>query len=137
LYGRQAEATGDGLQAVAGARGVGQTAAGVVERANLLADARAARDALAADLAPLKGKAPATVTAGYDVKTGQVAARACGGGQCAEGNVRDALGGGTRNLRLTEATRPRTGAQVPVCPACEATFGRGAFPRNTHFKSDE
>lgn len=102
-----------------------------------LAEARAARDALAAELAPLKGKAPATVTGGYNVNTGEVAARACGGGKCAENHVVDALGGVNGDVRFTEAMRPRTGAQVPVCPRCEATFGRGPFPSNTRFRSDE
>jgi RHS repeat-associated protein len=102
-----------------------------------LTEARAARDALSAELAPLKGKAPATVTGGYNVKTGEVAARACGGGKCAENHVVDALGGAKGDVRFTEAVRPRTGAEVPVCPRCEATFGREPFPRNTRFKTDE
>jgi RHS repeat-associated protein len=103
-----------------------------------LAEARAARDALAADLAPLKGKGPATVTGGYNVQTGQVAARACGGGKCAEDHVRDALGGEKGNVRFTEAMRPRTGQQVPVCARCEATYGRDHFPSGTtRFKTDE
>ncbi|MBL8297960.1 MAG: hypothetical protein JNN30_06365 [Rhodanobacteraceae bacterium] len=102
-----------------------------------LAEARAARDALSAELAPLKGKAPATVTAGYNVKTGEVAARACGDGKCAENHVVDALGGVKGDVRFTEAVRPRTGVEVPVCPRCEATFGRDSFPQNTRFKTDE
>jgi hypothetical protein len=85
----------------------------------------------------LKGKAPATVTGGYNVKTGEVAARACGGGKCAENHVVDALGGVKGDVRFTEAVRPRTGAEVPVCARCEATFGRGPFPSNTRFKTDE
>lgn len=104
--------------------------------AGLLADARAARDALAADLAPLGRNAPATVTGGYNVRTGEVAARACGGGQCAEDHVLQALGGVKGDVRFTEAVRPRTGAQVPVCPRCEGTFGRQPFPPNTLFKTD-
>ncbi len=102
-----------------------------------LAEARAARDALSFELAPLKGKAPATVTGGYNVKTGEVAARACGGGKCAENHVVDALGGVKEDVRFTEAVRPRTGAEVPVCPRCEATFGREPFPPKTRFKTDE
>lgn len=102
-----------------------------------LAEARTARDALAAELAPLKGKAPATVVGGYNVKTGEAAARACGGGKCAENHVSDALGGVAADIRFTEAVRPRTGAEVPVCQRCEATFGRGPFPSKARFKSDE
>ena len=102
-----------------------------------LSDARVARDALAAELAPLKGKAPATVTGGYNVKTGEVAARSCGGGLCAENHVVDALGGVKGDVRFTEAIRPRTGTEVPVCLRCEGTFGREPFPVNARFKSDE
>ena len=102
-----------------------------------LTEARVARNALAAELAPLKGRAPATVTGGYNVQTGEVAARACGGGKCAENHVVDALGGVKGDVRFTEAIRPRTGAEVPVCFRCEATFGREPFPRNTRFKTDE
>jgi hypothetical protein len=114
----------------------------IVEEAEAVAkggitEARAARDALAADLAPLKGNAPATVTGGYNVKTGEVAARACGGGKCAENNVVDALGGVNGDVRFTEAVRPRTGAEVPVCARCEATFGREPFPKNARFKTDQ
>jgi hypothetical protein len=101
-----------------------------------LSEARAARDALSAKLAPLKGKAPATVTGGYNTSTGEVAARACGGGKCAEDHVFEALGGNKAETRFTEAVRPRTGAEVPVCPRCEGTYGRGAFPPGTKFKSD-
>jgi hypothetical protein len=93
-------------------------------------------DALSAELAPLGSKAPSTVTGGYNVKTGEVAARACGG-KCAESHVVDALGGAKGDVRFTEAVRPRTGAKVAVCPRCEATFGREPFPPNTRFKTDE
>jgi RHS repeat-associated protein len=132
------DAAGDGVilgpvLAGAAARNPGRAVSeigGVVE-------ARAARDALAAELAPLKGKAPATVTGGYNIKTGEVAARACGGGKCAEDHVVDALGGVKGDVRFTEAVRPRTGTEVPVCSRCETNFGREAFPKSTRFKSDE
>jgi RHS repeat-associated protein len=111
---------------------------GVEGDSGKLAEARSARDALSVELAPMKGKAPATVTGGYNVKTGDVAARACGGGKCAEDHVVDALGGEKNDVRFTEATRPRTGLQVPVCPRCEGKYGRGPFPiGTTRFKTDE
>ena len=106
-------------------------------RKGLLTKARRARDRLVDQTQPLKGKAPATVTGGYNLKTGEAAARACGGGKCAEDHVVDALGGVKENVRFTKAVRPRTRAEVPVCARCEASYGRGSFPAGTRFKSDE
>lgn len=102
-----------------------------------LSEARIARDALAQKLAPLKGKAPATVTGGYNIKTGEVAARACGGGNCAETNVVKALGGNKADIRFTEAIRPRAGTEVPICARCELDYGRSPFPQGTKFQTDE
>ena len=104
-----------------------------------LDEARVARDALSSSASKLSNsKRPATVTAGVNTKTGEVAARACGGGKCAEDHVVDALGGNKANVRFTEAVRPRTGEQVPVCTRCEGNFGRGAFPeKTTKFQSDQ
>lgn len=99
--------------------------------AGSLAKARQARDDLAAELQPMGRKAPATVTGGYNVETGEIAARACGGGRCAEDHVVDALGGVKEKVRFTEAIRPRTGAEVPVCARCQGNYGTGAFPPNT------
>ena len=103
-----------------------------------LDEARAARDALSTSVSKLSNsKRPATVTAGVNIKTGEVAARACGGGKCAEDHVVDALGGNKANVRFTEAVRPRKGEQVPVCTRCEQKYGRGAFPKETtKFQSD-
>ncbi|HEL4111666.1 TPA: RHS repeat-associated core domain-containing protein [Stenotrophomonas maltophilia] len=130
-----ANALTTGLDVVSGA----EMGAGSGRRAGAetLAEARAARNALAGELAPLKGQAPATVTAGYNVRTGEVAARACGGGTCAEGHVAKALGGNKADIGFTEAIRPRTGAEVPVCAGCEAEYGRAAFPKATKFQTDE
>jgi len=100
-----------------------------------LAEARVARNALARELAPLGRKAPATVTAGYNRVTGQVAARACGGGKCAEDHVVEALGGKSADISFTEAIRPRTFEEVPICLVCEGKYGRDAFPPDTIFKS--
>ena len=88
-------------------------------------------------LTPFKGKAPATVTGGYNIKTGNVAARAYGGGKCAEDHVLDALSGEKAEVRFTTAVRPRTGAKVPVCARCEGSYGREPFPLGTRFKNDE
>jgi hypothetical protein len=111
-------------------------AGNAINRIRGLSKARAARDLLSGELAA-RGRPPATVTGGYNTKTGEVAARACGGGQCAETHVLDALGGAIDDVRFTEAVRPRTGNEVPICPSCEATFGRDKFPPNAKFKTDE
>jgi len=95
--------------------------------------AQIVRDNLAATI----GKSKATVTGGYNTKTGEVAARANGGGRCAEDHVVDALGGDKSAVRFTSAIRPRTGQQVPVCERCEANYGRDPFPAGTQFKSDK
>jgi RHS repeat-associated protein len=127
------------LMAADGAMGVkalAETVIGLSKAASSLNAARAARDALSSELKPLGWNGSPAVTAGYNVKTGEVAARACSGGKCAETHVVDALGGAKENVRLTEAVRPRTGQEVPVCARCEATFGRDAFPSGTKFKSD-
>jgi RHS repeat-associated protein len=115
--------------------GIGAVVKGVAKR-ELLAAARAARNELAGDLAPMGRKAPATVTGGYNIRTGEIVARACGGGKCAEDHVVKALGGVKDDIRFTEAIRPRTGAEVPVCTRCESSYGRQPFPSGTIFQSD-
>lgn len=99
--------------------------------------AESARDALSSELAPRRGNAPATVTGGFNKKTGEVAARACGGGKCAEDHVVDALGGNKKDVQFTKAVRPRTGREVPICERCEANYGRESFPRDAKFKTDQ
>lgn len=102
-----------------------------------LDQARAARDAQAADLANQPStRRPAAISGGYDIHTGEVATGCSGGGLCAEDRVVEALGGDRRRVRHTEAVRPRTGGQVPVCERCEGRYGREAFPPGTQFKSD-
>jgi len=107
-------------------------------KANLIR-ARAARDALAADLKSQKYK-PATVTGGYNTETGEVAAAQSGGGLCAEDNVVQKLGGDPSKVKFTEAVRPRklnsADPEVPVCTRCESTYGREPFPKGTTFQSD-
>ena len=96
-------------------------------------DARTARDQLASEV----GASKATVTGGVNTETGQVAACANGGEGCAEDNVVRELGGDKEKVQFTEAIRPRTGEQVPVCERCEERYGRDKFPDGTRFKSDE
>ncbi|MCZ2341660.1 MAG: tyrosine-type recombinase/integrase [Bacteroidales bacterium] len=128
----------------AGAGGSGATVGNTGKtHTQLLDDARAARDALAATVGKSPKGRPATVTGGYNVETGEVAAAAsgprAGGRVCAECHVTDALGGDKSAVQLAEAVRPRPTApykEVPVCPECEAEFGRPAFPPHTLFDTD-
>ena len=48
-----------------------------------------------------------------------------------------ALGGDASKVKFTTAVRPRTGNEVPICPSCESSYGRSAFPREARFKTDE
>jgi RHS repeat-associated protein len=104
---------------------------------DLRAEAVAARDKLAAEVAGQRHP-PATVVGGYSESTGRVTAgtsRGRGLG-CAEG-VCDANLGHPGDTKFTTAVRPRTGETVPVCPNCESIYGRGTFPPNATFKSDQ
>jgi hypothetical protein len=90
------------------------------------------------DVAKAVGKDAATVTGGVNTKTGAIAAgRSDGCGNCAENAVSDALGGKKEDVKFTDAIRPRTGEQVPVCATCEANFGRESFSDTAKFKTDE
>lgn len=87
--------------------------------------------------APSNSKRPATVTAGYNVETGQYAAGGSLRGACAEMCVVAQLGGDASRIRPTSAVRPRTGDSVDICMVCEARYGRSAFvPQGTKFLSD-
>ncbi|WP_394829037.1 polymorphic toxin-type HINT domain-containing protein [Pendulispora albinea] len=84
---------------------------------------------------------PATITAGYNVRTGMVFAAACSERKCAEDNVANALGGnrkkGTQHdIQFTEAVRPRTRKEVPVCTRCQQTYAKDQFPPNTQFDGE-
>ena len=117
---------------IAGTDGVGAAAKTTLTGVVDMAGATAARDAMASTV----GKRVATVSAGVNTETGEVAAAACGGGRCAEAHVVDALGGNKDVVKFTKAIRPRTGNEVPVCTRCEATYGRGSFPEGTKFQTD-
>jgi RHS repeat-associated protein len=120
--------------------GAGKGESGGNSIVNKLDEARVARDDLAGKVGKTPKDRPATVTAGYNVETGEVAARGSGKGCCAEDYVVEALGGDPSKVRLTEATRPRNQpppfSEVPVCSRCEAKYGREIFPPGTKFKSD-
>jgi len=82
------------------------------------------------------GEKPAAISAGYNVETGQVAARASANRMCAETNVCNALGGDKGAVKFTEAWFPRKNVEKPVCLDCEARYGRSAFPTGTQFLKD-
>ncbi|ENX05697.1 hypothetical protein F898_02641 [Acinetobacter courvalinii] len=109
---------------------------GIVQESILLANAINKRDELAASFADSKWK-PATVTGGYNRKTGETTAQTCGGGKCAEDHVAAALGGNKNDIKFTRAVRPRTGKEVAVCTRCEGNYGKDAFPSGTKFQSDK
>jgi hypothetical protein len=98
----------------------------------LLESAREARDELAGQV----GRQKATVTGGYDPMTGRVVA-GCSSNPvgCAEDDVVRQLGIDPHEVRFTEATRPRTGAEVPVCRNCQEKFDRSQFPPGTRGQS--
>lgn len=41
------------------------------------------------------------------------------------------VGGDPKDIVFTEAIRPRTGEQVPICVRCQATYDRSQFPPGT------
>jgi RHS repeat-associated protein len=105
---------------------------------DLHAEAVAARDGLAGELATQRHP-PATVVGAYSPSSGRVTAGASrGGGRgCAEGVCSEALGH-PRDIQFTPAVRPRTGQPVDVCPNCESAYSRGAFPDPaTRFSTDQ
>jgi RHS repeat-associated protein len=95
-----------------------------------LEEARAARDARAREV----GKRVATVTGGYNTETGEVVAGCSGGGICAEDDVVRQLGGDPDKVRFTEAVRPRTGREQPVCVRCQEKYSPEQFPPEVRYE---
>jgi RHS repeat-associated protein len=104
-------------------------------REDLLADARRQRDQHAADLVastPKRKRPPSTVTAGYDPATGRIetgSARPPHG--CAETDVANKLGIPRDQVQFTDAIRPRTGEEVPICTNCQDKYSPNQFPPGT------
>ncbi len=122
--------------AVVESSSAGRTVAEAAPR-DLHAEAVAARDSLVGKLATQR-HSPATVVGAYSPSSGRVTAGASRGGGlgCAEGVCSEALGH-PPDIQFTPAIRPRTGQPVDVCPTCEGTYGRGAFPDPaTRFRTD-
>ncbi|MEV4603493.1 RHS repeat-associated core domain-containing protein [Amycolatopsis sp. NPDC049253] len=99
----------------------------------LLQEARAARDGRAAEV----GASKATVTGGYDPATGRVVS-GCNRNPtgCAEQDVERQLGIDPKDVRFTEALRPRTGREVRICWSCQARYDRSQFPDGVGYDPD-
>lgn len=71
----------------------------------------------------------ATITGGYDPKTGRVVV-GCNSNPtgCAEEDVVRQLGADPSDVQFTEAIRPRTGEEIPICVNCQAKFRPDQFP---------
>ena len=122
-----------------GGRGGGRTAppAAAVTDAEAFTRARAARNAAVQQYAELPKSARqeiATVTAGVNIETGQSASGHNSAGKCAEDVVVERLGGDPSKVRFSEAVRPRTGEQVPVCERCQGKYTPDQFPEGAIFK---
>lgn len=75
----------------------------------------------------------ATVTGGVNVETGRVAGGYNTAGRCAEDMVVERLGGDASKVRFSEAVRPRTGQQVPVCIGCQGKYAKHQFAEGAIF----
>lgn len=91
--------------------------------------ARAARDVKAAEV----GRSKATVTGGYGRDGVPVAGCNRNPIGCAEDDVARQIGGDPSDINFTEAIRPRTGEQVPICARCQGTYDQSQFPSGTLF----
>lgn len=96
---------------------------------DVLDAARAARDAKAAEV----GRDKATVTAGYGRDGRIVTGCSSNPVGCAEDDVARQIGGNPKEISFTEAVRPRTGREVPICPSCQGKYDQGQFPPGTLF----
>ncbi|MEQ4719503.1 RHS repeat-associated core domain-containing protein [Nonomuraea sp. B19D2] len=106
-------------------------------RAAQFAAARAARDAYLKELATLsktQRSKISTVTGGINKRTGQTAYGCASKGKCAEDDVVEKLGGNSRDVLFSEATRPRKGEQQPICLRCQSKYNRSQFPRGTVYE---
>ncbi len=112
-----------------------------LSRSELEGAAIQTRDLFAKQMSGLsQSKRPTTVTAGYNIETGEYAAGGSSAAGCAEVCVANLLGGDTSKIRFTPAVLTRSTRlleQQPVCLFCEARFGRSSFPSpETRFDSD-
>jgi hypothetical protein len=110
---------------------------GDLSKDELFNKARQARDEKLADLSNLSKSQQAkvsTVTGGVNVKTGDTAWGSPGPGYCAEDDVVRKLGGNPDDVLFSEAQRPRTGQEQPVCTRCQGTYSLDQFPPGTAYE---
>jgi len=75
----------------------------------------------------------AAVTGGVNIETGEIAGGYSTAGGCAEDMVTARLGGDPSKIRFSEAIRPRTGQQQPVCQRCQGKYLPSQFPEGVIF----
>jgi RHS repeat-associated protein len=98
----------------------------IARSGRLINAARAARDIRAAEV----GRRKATVTGAYDIIRGRVVS-GCSSNPvgCAEDDVVRQLNVSRWRVRFTEAIRPRTGEEIPICKVCQSSYRPWQFPR--------
>ena len=78
-----------------------------------------------------------TMVGAKNLKTGEVTVgmklRNKNGGMCAEDIAVEQLGGNKEDIIFTEAYRPRTQENVPVCERCQTKYNKEQFPKGTIF----
>jgi hypothetical protein len=115
----------------------GQGATQLMTDAEAFTKARAQRNAAAAEwetLSKAEREKIATVTGGVNTETGQATSGYNTGGKCAEDMVVEKLGGDPSKIKFSEAVRPRTGQQVPVCERCQLKYKPDQFPEGARFE---
>jgi hypothetical protein len=108
----------------------------VMSDAEAFTQARSARNTMMEaynDLPRAEREQVAVVTGGVNIETAQVAGGYNAGGKCAEEMVVSRLGGDVSKVRFSEAVRPRTGQQAPVCLGCQARYAKQQFPEGVIF----
>lgn len=83
--------------------------------------------------AALRLPSKATVTGGYGRDGVPRAGCSSNPVGCAEDDVARQIGGDPKDVTFTEAIRPRTGDQVPICPRCQGVYDQSQFPPGTLF----
>lgn len=117
-------------------RSGGQGAQSVLPDADAFIKARSARNAMVEvwkGMPKVQQESIATVIGGVNVTTGEVTAAYNTAGKCAEDVVVEQLGGDASKVRFSEAVRPRTGQQVPVCERCQQKYDLQQFPEGVIF----